>query len=193
MTLRCRDFKCGHEHIASCQVNQISMESEQCCECGGPMYKSQVHTPASSYSAGSGMCSLGPAGSAVFMNDFDRQLKEKLEALDDDPVAYNSKLAAGLAAQKVAIWKQGIDDLLNDGKGEGMVDPHTTADNGDRNQRDEDNGRIGGAQEKDNLDLSKRDNSNLLGQINNNGTHPQAKAKKRWGFTFSLFSSINKA
>lgn len=113
------------------------------------MYKSEVHTPASNCSAGTGVCSLGPPGSAIAMDDFDRQLKEKLETLADDSMTYNREHAAEIAAQKVANWKQEIDDLLEYDEGDEMADPYTIADQEDRNHSNEcDGGSVSGPQKE---------------------------------------------
>jgi len=78
------------------------------------MYKSTIHTPASRCSAGTGI-SGGPARSVLEqMDDFDKQLKEKLEASFDITGNLASKDAAERAAEKVAEWRRNMDSLLDD-------------------------------------------------------------------------------
>lgn len=86
------------------------------------MYMSTVHTPASSCSAGTGV-SCGPARSfiATGTDDFERQLKERLEAHRDGAGDPRSKDAAGKAAEKVSEWRRQMADLL-DNCDEGVED-----------------------------------------------------------------------
>jgi hypothetical protein len=96
------------------------------------MYKSTVHTPASNCSAGTGV-SGGPARSVLDqMDDFDMQLKEKLEASLDVTENLGSKDAAERAAEKVAEWRRNMDALLDSSYGpteeEGYVSEPGTGD-----------------------------------------------------------------
>jgi hypothetical protein len=96
------------------------------------MYKSTVHTPASNCSAGTGV-SGGPARSVLDqMDDFDMQLKEKLEASLDVTENLGSKDAAERAAEKVAEWRRNMDALLDSSYGpteeEGYVSGPRTGD-----------------------------------------------------------------
>lgn len=77
------------------------------------MYKSEVHTPASGRSVGTSAGSLGEPDSVTAMDDFERQLKEKLDKLADDSTIQDSNLEAEQIAHKVAKWNQEIDDILN--------------------------------------------------------------------------------
>ena len=81
------------------------------------MYKSTAHTPASNCSAGTGV-SCGPARSVLDqMDDFDVQLKEKLEASLDVTENQGSKDAAERSAEKVAEWRRNMDALLDSSYG----------------------------------------------------------------------------
>jgi hypothetical protein len=99
------------------------------------MYKSTIHTPASNCSAGTGV-SGGPARS-VFdqMDDFDKQLKEKLEASFDVTGNLESKNAAERVAEKVAEWQRNMDSLFDGEEGameeEGYISGSGTGDEGD--------------------------------------------------------------
>ncbi|KAI1090385.1 hypothetical protein F5B19DRAFT_324403 [Rostrohypoxylon terebratum] len=156
MVFRCRSFNCDHEHTSSCKGYANSWK---CCECDGLMYKSEVHTPASNCSASTGLCSLGPPESVIAMDDFDRQLKEKLDTLNEDSATYDGKPATEVAARKAADWKKKIDDLLVIDADRPMADPYITDDHMDQSDDEED------ARKRDGK-LGKPDSSTLLNQEN---------------------------
>ncbi|KAK2616965.1 hypothetical protein QQS21_000054 [Conoideocrella luteorostrata] len=89
------------------------------------------------------------------MDDFDRQLKQKLETL--------------------------VDDLLDDDQGEGLAEPYTMTNHGDRSLGDEYDGRGISSVLKDHLNFSEPNSSNLPSQRTENGAAPKANVKGKKG------------
>ncbi|KAI0378259.1 hypothetical protein F5Y04DRAFT_151986 [Hypomontagnella monticulosa] len=110
---------CGHVRVLSSLKSCPFTCRDKCCQCGGEMYESRMHTPASNCSSNS-MASCGPAPSISGQNDdFEMQLTRRLaefQAARNDVNGDDNGIDQGVTAriEKVSQWRQGIAELFDD-------------------------------------------------------------------------------